>query len=169
MSQCTPTWCACRKGTWFLHVPDILVIVFDMLIMDFWHIFWHVDQYVRHMKESCPYSTSHGIPIIRMSHTWLSHVQHSYTSHQWMSHVQHSYVTPMNESCPTFICHTHEWVMSNIHMSHTWTNHVLQTTHATLVTYEKAMSHIHMSHVPLTWVMSQLNESCPAYERVTPH
>ena len=103
-----------------------------------------------------------------MSHTWMSHVYHSYTSHQWMSHVQHSYVTHMNESCLTndsrhtshiwkgHVTYTHESCPT--YMSHVpvkWVMSSIQTSHATPFAYESAVSTIPMSHVPFNWVMTR--------------
>jgi len=49
-------------------------------------------------------------------------------------------------------CHTYEWVMSHIRMSHV--THMNESCH----TYERVMSHIWMSHV------THMNESCHTYE-----
>jgi len=71
-------------------------------------------------------------------------------TYEWvMSHIWMSHVTHMNESC-----HTYEWVMSHIWMSHV--THMNESCH----TYEWVMSYIWMSHVPHT------NESCRTYEWV---
>ena len=58
-------------------------------------------------------------------------------TYEWvMSHIWMSHVTQMNESC-----HTYEWVMSYIWMSHV--THMNESCH----TYEWVMSHIRMSQV----------------------
>jgi len=58
----------------------------------------------------------------------------------------------MNESC-----HTYEWVMSHIWMSHV--THMNESCH----TYEWGMSHTWMHQVP------HMNESCHTYEWVMSH
>jgi len=74
-------------------------------------------------------------------------------TYEWaMSHIWMSHVTHMNESCRTY-----EWAMSHIWMSHvTHTNEPCRT-------YEWVMSHIRMSHV------THMNESCHTYEWVMSH
>jgi len=62
------------------------------------------------------------------------------------------YVTHMNESC-----HTYEWVMAHIWMSHG--THMNESLH----THEWVMAHIWMSHV------THMNESCHTYEWVIAH
>jgi len=68
-------------------------------------------------------------------------------TYEWvMSQIWMSHVTHMNESC-----HTYEWVMSHI-----WTRHV---THMTESCHR--YSHIWMSHV------THMNESCHIYEHTS--
>jgi len=75
--------------------------------------------------------------------TWMSH---------WSCHVC-GWVTHVNDSC-----HTYEWVMSHMWMSHV--THVNESCH----TYEWVMSHIWISHVThaieswctYEWVMSYI-------------
>jgi len=76
------------------------------------------------------------------------------TSLVWMSYVSH-----MNEWCHTCMhesCHTYEWVMSRIWMSHF--TRMNESCH----TYEWVISHVWMSHV------THMNESCHTYEWVMP-
>jgi len=62
-------------------------------------------------------------------------------TYQWvMSHISMSHVTRMNESC-----HTYEWVMSHIRMSHV--THTNESCH----TYEWGMSHICKKPVIHIW------------------
>jgi len=78
-------------------------------------------------------------------------VNESCHSYEWvMSLIWMSHVTHMNESC-----HSYEWVMSLIWMSHV--PHIRKSCH----TYEWVMSLIWMSHV------THMNESCHSYEWVT--
>jgi len=66
-------------------------------------------------------------------------------------------VTHMNESC-----HTHEWVLSNVWMSHIWMSHVTHMNEC-CQTYDQGMSHVWMSHV------THMHESYHTYEWVTSH
>jgi len=69
-------------------------------------------------------------------------------TYEWViSHIWMSHVTHMNESC-----HTYKWVMSHIWMSHV--THMNESCH----TYEWVMSHIWMIHV------THMNESCHTYD-----
>jgi len=73
-----------------------------------------------------------------------------------------SYHTPTNESCHTcecrtFInetCHTYDWGMSHMWLSHV--THMIESFH----TFDWVMSHIGMSH---DWVMSHRFPKCPRY------
>jgi len=65
-------------------------------------------------------------------------------SHIWVSHVTH-----MKESC-----HTYEWVMSHIwmsHVSHIWMSHVTHMSESR-DTYEYVLCHIWMCHVSHIWM-----------------
>jgi len=74
-------------------------------------------------------------------------------TYEWvMAHIWMSHGTHMNESC-----HTYEWVMSHIWMRHV--THMNEPCH----TYEWVMSHIWMSHV------THMNESCHTYKWVMSH
>jgi len=97
---------------------------------------------VTHMNESCKFLdilTSH---VTHTKKKWLIR----YISQRVLSHM-HSFV--MNESC-----HTYEWVMSHIWMSHV--THMNESCH----TYEWVMSHIRSSHVTCKLVMSHVKEAC---------
>ena len=83
----------------------------------------------------------------------VTHVTESCHTYEWvMWHIWISHVTHMNESC-----HTYEWVMSHIWMSHvthmneSWIASWVQVNY---VTHEWVMSHIWMCHV------THLNASC---------
>jgi len=120
-----------------------------------------------------------------MSHIWMNHVTHS-------SELWHTYEWVLvNESCHCIapnvlslqqvdcewvvLCHTYEWIMSHIRVSHgthmneschtyEWVlvNELCHVTHVSesCHTYEWAMSHIWMSHG------THMNKSCHTYEWV---
>ena len=68
--------------------------------------------------------------------------------------MRHEHHTRMNKPC-----HTYEWAMS-----HVWMSHVpLMKESCHSHTYERVMSHIWMSHV------LHMSESCPTYECVMSH
>jgi len=116
--------------------------------------------HVTHMNESYP--TYESVT----SHIWMSVVAHMNESCHTVAHLPRSYVThsrfhmwhtggpavqrhsvfEINESC-----HTYEWVMSHIRMSHV-------TQHYT--------RHIHMWHT-FEWVVSHMNESCHTAAHMT--
>ena len=74
-------------------------------------------------------------------------------TYEWvMSHIWMSHVKHMNGSC-----HTHEWVTSHIWMSHV--KHMNESCH----THEWVMLHVWMSHV------THMNGSCHTYEWVMSH
>jgi len=74
-------------------------------------------------------------------------------TYEWvMSHIWMSHVTHMNEPC-----HTYEWVMSHIWTSHA--THMNESCH----TYERVMSHISMSHV------THVNGSCHTHSWARSH
>ena len=74
-------------------------------------------------------------------------------TYEWvMSHIRMSHVIHMNESC-----HTYEWVMSHIWMSHV--THMNESRHK----YKWVMLHIRMSHV------THIYESCNTHEWVMSH
>jgi len=88
-------------------------------------------------------------------------------TYEWvMSHLWMSHVTHMNESC-----HTYEWVMSHLWMSH------VKLMKESWYPYEWVLSHVWMSHVThmneschtYEWVMIHMNGSCHTYEWVTSH
>jgi len=80
-------------------------------------------------------------------------VSESCHTYEWvMSHIRMSHVTHTNESC-----HTYEWVMSHIRMSHV--TYMNESCHI----YDWVMSHIRMSHVTHT------NESCHIYDWANYH
>jgi len=146
-------------------------------------------RHVTRMNEAC-HTYEWG-----MAHIWMSHVTHlrgqepaSSCPPPWelwqcvsMSFIPMSHVTHMNESC-----HTYEWDMSHIWISHVtkWMSHVTHMNES-CHTYEWVMSHVWISHITHMkeschineWDMSHIwmghvthvNESCHSYEWVMSH
>jgi len=85
--------------------------------------------------------------VCDMSHSCVSSASFICVTRLASCHATHSYVRDINESC-----HTYEWGMSEIWMSHV--THMNQACQR----YEWVMSHIWMRHV------RDMNESCHTYE-----
>ena len=78
-------------------------------------------------------------------------------TYEWvMSHIWMSHVSHMNESC-----HTYEWVMSHI-----WMSHVTHMNESSL-TYEWVMSRMNASSYE--WEISHVHESCHACMSLVTH
>jgi len=93
-----------------------------------------------------------------MSDVW--HVTHLNAYEGVMVHICYTYKTKnflciyIRHQNRNELCHTCEWVMSHIWMSHV--THIKESCH----TYERVMSQIWKSHV------TYMNESCHTYERL---
>jgi len=88
----------------------------------------------------------------RTHHTWVAYVtfdviqNESCHTYEWvMSHIWMSHVTQVNESC-----HTCEWVMSHIWMSHV--THMNESCHI----WKEGTSPLNVRE----WGMSHMHESC---------
>jgi len=154
MSMCECEWVTSYVWMTFAHACDVCVNESHHMYvwLSFIHMTWliHTCMHVCvnesrriYMNESCRRSTSH---VTRMTCRWTSH--------------------PCEESC-----HTYDWVMAHICMSHG--THMNESCH----TYDEAMSHARMSRVTYEWIMSRIwmshvsymNESCLTYGWVMSH
>jgi len=126
-----------------------------------------------HIHESC-HACMHMNLSDESCHIWMSHDTCKFHNHSNSERL----VTRMSASC-----HTYEWAMSHIWMSHVknmnWSCHVYEwvmshmnelfDTWTSPVTYMWFMSHMHeschiyMSHVTYKWVMSRIHESFHIY------
>jgi len=137
------------------------------------HDSWHTwMSHVTRRNESF-HRMSHVILTCDMTHSYVCHTWHD--SFIWVPRVTwlirmcaiydmtHSYV------CHDEVCHTSEWVMAHIWMSHA--THIYDTVqgaecegmYESWHTYEWVMSHVWLSHV------THINESCHTYEWVMSH